>query len=70
VKTEHWEAVAELPREEEGGGQVVEDVDDDVVVGDGVDLRPRELAVDQNPLHHIHSHTRMQLNPNWPLPQR
>ena len=31
--------------------QVVEDVDDDVVVGDGVDLRPRELPVDQDPLH-------------------
>ena len=31
--------------------QVVEDVDDDVVVGDGVDLRPRELHVDQDPLH-------------------
>lgn len=29
--------------------QVVEDVDDDVVVGDGVDLRPRELHVDQDP---------------------
>ena len=26
--------------------QVVEDVDDDVVVGDGVDLRPQELHVD------------------------
>ena len=31
--------------------QVVEDVDDDVVVGDDVDLRPRELHVDQDPLH-------------------
>ena len=40
-----------LPGEEEGDRQVVEDVDDDVVVGDGVDLRPRELAVDQYPLH-------------------
>ena len=34
--------------------QVVEDVDDDVVVGDGVDLRPRELHVDQDPLHRRH----------------
>lgn len=40
-----------LPGEEEGDGQVVEDIDDDVVVGDGVDLRARELAVDQYPLH-------------------
>lgn len=46
------------PGEEEGVGKAVEDVDDDVVVGHGVDLRPRELPIYQNPLqpsHILHS---------------
>lgn len=39
-----------VPGEEEWLGEVVVDVDDEVVVGDGLDLRPRELVVDQDPL--------------------
>lgn len=39
-----------VPGEEERLVELVEDVDDEVVVGDGLDLRPRELVVDQDPL--------------------
>ena len=43
-----------VPGEEERLVELVEDVDDEVVVGDGLDLRPRELVVDQDPLQHKH----------------
>lgn len=48
-----------VPGEEERLVELVEDVDDEVVVGDGLDLRPRELVVDQDPL---------QRNANKPTP--
>lgn len=39
-----------IPWEEEGLIQVVEDIDDKVIVGGGVDVGPRKLAVDENDL--------------------
>ena len=39
-----------VPGEEEWLVEVVEDIDDEVVVGDGVNLRPRGLPIDQYPL--------------------
>lgn len=49
-----------LPGEEERLIQAVEDVDDDVVVGNRVYIRPRELPIDQDTLH---PNTRT-INPN------
>lgn len=43
-----------VPGEEEWLVEVVVNIDDEVVVGDGVYLRPRELAIDQYPLQHPH----------------
>ena len=42
-----------VPGQEERLVELVEDVDDEVVVGDRLDLRPRELVVDQDPLQHF-----------------
>ena len=36
------------PMKKEGLVQVVEDVNDNVIVGCGVDIRPGELAIDEN----------------------
>ena len=38
------------PSQEERLVEAVEDVDDDVVVGGGVDVRAREFAIDENAL--------------------
>lgn len=43
--------VVYVPGDEEWVVELVEDVDDEVVVGDGLYRRPRELPVDQDPLH-------------------
>jgi hypothetical protein len=42
-----------VPGEEEGLVEVVDDVDDEVVVGDAVDARARELPVDQDALRRM-----------------
>jgi hypothetical protein len=42
--------VVYVPGDEEWVVELVEDVDDEVVVGDGLYRRPRELPVDQDPL--------------------
>jgi hypothetical protein len=41
-----------LPCDEEGLVELVDDIDDEVVVGDAVDARARKLPVDQDALQH------------------
>lgn len=47
-----------LPRDQEGLVQAIVDVDDQVVVGHALDLRPWKLTIDQDPLAHIPHQTK------------
>lgn len=42
-----------VPGKEEGLIQTVKHVDDEVVIGNGVNIRARELAIDENSLQRI-----------------
>ena len=50
--TELWREF--LPRKEKWLRQAVVNIDDEIIVGDGIDIWPWKLSVYQNPLHKKH----------------